>query len=188
MQLVQRVAADEEDERGTLGVNVAQRPFADPVADDVGHHGDVLLHEPLVQLVEERCEDDLVVAAEDRVDERVLAVERNARLREAAEALDGGPGPGKRLARALEPCVVELADDGAEHLFLAFEVAVDRAGGDAGLARDLGDAGPPVAERREAAVGSSQNAVARDRSRFGDRAAWHSERLIQPFTSCQSPS
>src|SRR5439155_575868 len=185
VHLVERVASDEEDERRALGVDVAQRPLADAVADDVGHHGDILLHELLVQLVDERRKDDLLVAPEDGVDQGVLAVELEARLGEAAEPLDRGPGAGEGLAGACEPGLVQLAYDRAKDVFLALEVAVDRAGGDARLARDLRDAGAPVAEGREAPVGSGEDALARGGSRLHDRRSWHSERVIQSFIPCQ---
>src|SRR5213078_1394184 len=158
-------------------------PLADAVADDVGHHGDVLRHELLVQLVDERRKDDLLVAPEDGVDQGVLAVELEARLGEAAEPLDRGPGAGERLAGACEPGLVQLAYDRAKDVFLALEVAVDRAGGNPRLARDLGDAGAPVAEGREAPFGRGEDALARCGSSLGDRRLWHSERLIQLFIS-----
>src|SRR6266513_541905 len=67
------VASSEQNEGRALGIDVPQRALADAVADDVGDHGHVLVHELLVQLLEQRGEDDLAVAPVDRVDERVLA-------------------------------------------------------------------------------------------------------------------
>src|SRR6058998_392135 len=66
------VASGEEDEGRALGVDLPQRTLTDAVADDVGDHGHVLVHQLLVQLLEQRGEDDLAVAPVDRVEERVL--------------------------------------------------------------------------------------------------------------------
>src|SRR2546430_15199366 len=97
------VASGEEDEGRTLGVDLPQRTLADAVADDVGDHGHVLVHELLVQLLEQRGEDDLAVAPVDRVDERVLAVVVDARLAEAGGAVGGGPGAGRGPPRRPRP-------------------------------------------------------------------------------------
>src|SRR2546426_11728085 len=154
----ERVAAREEDEGRALGVDVPQRALADTVADDVGDHGDVLAHELLVQLLDERGEDDLAVAPVDRVDERVLAVVVDARLAEAREALDRGAGLGEDPARRFEPAGEALPHDGAEDLLLVLEVAVERPRGDPGVAGDLRDAGATVAEGGEALLGGGQDA------------------------------
>src|SRR5438034_726925 len=118
----ERVAAEEQDEGGPLRIDVSEGPLTDAVTDDVGDHGNVLREEMLVELFEQGGEDDLPVAAIDGVDQIVLAVEVDARLAEASEALDGG------------------------------------AALDAGLARDLGDAGAAVAEGREALLRGGEDA------------------------------
>src|SRR5262249_32672614 len=103
-------------------------------------------------------EDDLPVAAIHRVDEGVLAVVVDARLAETAEALDGRPALAQSPACRVQPRLEELAHDGAEDLLLVLEVAVERARGDARLARDLGDAGTAVAEGRESLLGGGEDA------------------------------
>jgi hypothetical protein len=106
----------------------------------------------LVQLLEERREDDLVVAPEDRVDQRVLAIEPT--LAWPSRARRSIAVPARRAPpRAREPLVVQLAHDGAEDVLLAGEVAVERAGRDTRLPGDVRDAGPPVAEGGEALLG-----------------------------------
>src|SRR2546428_253836 len=145
------VASCEEDEGSALGVDLPQRTLAVAVADDVGDHGDVLVHELLVQLREQRGEDDLAVAPVDRVDERVLAVVVDARLAEAGEALERAPGLGEDPPRRLEPASQALAHDGAEDLLLVLEVAVERPRGDPRVAGDLRDAGAAVARSGGAA-------------------------------------
>src|SRR2546425_9139182 len=110
------ISTGEEDEGRALGVDVPQRALTDAVADDVGDHGDVLAHELLVQLLEQRGEDDLAVAPVDGVDERVLAVVVDARLAETCEALERRPGLGEDPACRLEPASQALAHDGAEDL------------------------------------------------------------------------
>ena len=154
------VASGEGDEGRALGIDLPQRTLADAVADDVGDHGDVLAHELLVQLLEQRGEDDLAVAPVDRVDERVLAVVVDARLAEAREAVECRPGLGEDPARRLEPAHEALPHDGAEDLLLVLEVAVERARGDPGVTRDLGDAGAAVAEGREALLGGGEDPLA----------------------------
>src|SRR5437867_4702566 len=154
----ERVAAEEQDEGGSLGIDVPEGPFPDAVSDDVGDHRDVLREEMLVELLEQGGEDDLPVAAIDGVDEVVLAVEVDARLAEASEALDGGAALAQDLTRRLEPRIEQIAHDGAKDLLLVLEVAIERARRDAGLARDLGDAGAAVAEGREAFLRGGEDA------------------------------
>src|SRR5262249_22077846 len=114
----ERVAAEEQDERGPFGIDVPEGPLADAVTDDVGDHGHVLCEEMLVELLEQGSEDDLLVAAVDGVDEGVLAVEVDAGLAETSEPVDGGAALGERPARRLEPAVEEVAHDGAKDLLL----------------------------------------------------------------------
>src|SRR5207244_628422 len=90
-------------------------------------------HHRLVQLLEQRREDDLAVTPVGRVDERVLAVVVDARLAEAGEALERRPGLGEDPPRRLKPARQALAHDGAEDLLLVLEVAVEGARGDAGV-------------------------------------------------------
>ena len=111
-----------------------------------------------MELFEQGGEDDLPVAAIDGVDQIVLAVEVDARLAEASEALDGGAALAQDLTRRIEPGVEEIAHDGAKDLLLVLEVAIERARCDAGLARDLGDAGAAVAEGREALLRGGEDA------------------------------
>src|SRR5262245_19392286 len=112
----------------------------------------------LVELLEQGREDDLLVAPVDGVDEGVLSVVVDARLAETSEALDGRPALAQDPASRIQPRLEELAHDGAKDLLLVLEVAVERASGDAGLTRDLGDAGAAVAEGREALLGGREDA------------------------------
>src|SRR5437773_2717419 len=154
----ERVAAEEQDEGGPLRIDVPEGPLTDAVTDDVGDHRDVLREEMLVELLEQGGEDDLPVTAIDGVDEVVLAVEVDASLAEASEALDRGAALAQDLTRPIEPCVEEIAHDGAKDILLVLEVAIERARRDAGLARDLGDAGAAVAEGREALLRGGEDA------------------------------
>src|SRR5439155_268628 len=110
----ERVAAEEQDEGGPLRIDVSEGPLTDAVTDDVGDHGNVLREEKLVELLEQGGEDDLPVAAIDGVDQIVLAVEVDARLAEASEALDGGAALAQDLTRRIEPGLEEIVLGGSQ--------------------------------------------------------------------------
>src|SRR3989442_1574212 len=141
--------AEKRGKGGRPGSTRWEKPPGDPGADGLRDHGDVPAHEVVVELLGERREEDLRVAAQDGEEEGVVAVEFDARLPEPPQPVGRRSRSGQRGPTRGQPGLVHAPHDLLEYLFLALEVAVDGAGGEAGVARDLGDAGAPIAEALE---------------------------------------